>query len=99
MGSQKPENHSSNSYKAVTKPYGKVELSLNNVLLPDDKLTNTPSRQDGMSLELETSLRILGCELIQTAGILLKLPQVRTYLLYFQISRDFKRVLAPLDMS
>ncbi|BES88186.1 Cyclin, N-terminal domain [Nesidiocoris tenuis] len=76
MGSHRAENHTSTSYKQPVKPYGKVELSLNNVLLPEEKLVNTPSRQDGMSVELETDLRILGCELIQTAGILLKLPQV-----------------------
>ncbi|KAK9506158.1 hypothetical protein O3M35_008143 [Rhynocoris fuscipes] len=76
MGSQKPEINSSSVAKSTTKPYGKIELSLNNVLLPEDKLTNTPSRLDGMDPDTETDLRVLGCELIQTAGILLKLPQV-----------------------
>jgi len=33
---------------------------------------------DGLDFEIETDLRIWGCELIQTSGILLKLPQVRT---------------------
>uniref|UniRef100_A0A8C1CYD7 Cyclin L1a n=2 Tax=Cyprinus carpio TaxID=7962 RepID=A0A8C1CYD7_CYPCA len=32
--------------------------------------------QDGLDLYTETDLRILGCELIQSAGILLRLPQV-----------------------
>ncbi|XP_030810396.1 cyclin-L1 isoform X1 [Camarhynchus parvulus] len=32
--------------------------------------------QDGLDLQCETDLRILGCELIQAAGILLRLPQV-----------------------
>ncbi|XP_073978378.1 cyclin-L2 isoform X2 [Rhodnius prolixus] len=76
MGSQKPEVNSSSVTKSISKPYGKIELSLNNVLLPDDKLVNTPSRLDGMEPDTETDLRVLGCELIQTAGILLKLPQV-----------------------
>lgn len=77
MGSQKPENlNSNNSTRTLPKPYGNVELSLNNVLLPEEKLNPTPSKEDGMDAETETSLRILGCELIQTAGILLKLPQV-----------------------
>uniref|UniRef100_A0A667ZX91 Cyclin L1a n=1 Tax=Myripristis murdjan TaxID=586833 RepID=A0A667ZX91_9TELE len=31
---------------------------------------------DGLDLNTETDLRILGCELIQSAGILLRLPQV-----------------------
>lgn len=53
-----------------------VFLTLDNVLLPEEKLTPTPSMQDGLDTEIEQDLRILGCEFIQTAGILLKLPQV-----------------------
>jgi len=45
-------------------------------LLPPERLSPTPSSQDGLKTEDENDLRILGCELIQTAGILLKLPQV-----------------------
>ncbi|EFN86179.1 Cyclin-L2 [Harpegnathos saltator] len=58
------------------KPYGKIVLTLKNCLLSDKKLNSTPSYLDGLDAETETDLRILGCELIQTAGILLKLPQV-----------------------
>ena len=58
------------------KPYGKIVLTLQNCLLPEEKLNSTPSHLDGLDAETETDLRILGCELIQTAGILLKLPQV-----------------------
>ncbi|KAJ8675286.1 hypothetical protein QAD02_011072 [Eretmocerus hayati] len=58
------------------KPYGKILLTLQNCLLPDEKLSATPSSTDGLDAETETDLRILGCELIQTAGILLRLPQV-----------------------
>lgn len=65
-----------NSIKLSTKPYGKVTLTLKNQLLPDDKLSITPSQSDGLDSDTETDLRIYGCELIQTAGILLKLPQV-----------------------
>ena len=32
-------------------------------------------RADGISQEVETQLRIYGCELIQEGGILLRLPQ------------------------
>ncbi|KAL1465541.1 hypothetical protein WDU94_005099 [Cyamophila willieti] len=71
MGSHKPE-----SLKTPPKPYGKIALSLSNCLLPEDKLNPTPSMNDGLDPEVETDLRIIGCELIQTAGILLKLPQV-----------------------
>ncbi|KXJ74424.1 hypothetical protein RP20_CCG013728 [Aedes albopictus] len=57
--------------------YGKIVLTLENCLLPEPKLELTPSQADGLDRETEIDLRILGCELIQTAGILLKLPQVR----------------------
>uniref|UniRef100_A0A182QAE6 Cyclin-like domain-containing protein n=1 Tax=Anopheles farauti TaxID=69004 RepID=A0A182QAE6_9DIPT len=60
----------------LQRPYGKIVLTLENCLLPEAKLDQTPSQNDGLDRETETDLRILGCELIQTAGILLKLPQV-----------------------
>ncbi|XP_051176358.1 cyclin-L1 isoform X1 [Leptopilina boulardi] len=77
MGSK--ENSSSTTTKTTTvntKTYGKILLTLQNCLLPEEKLVSTPSHLDGLDAETETELRILGCELIQTAGILLKLPQV-----------------------
>jgi len=59
------------------KSYGRIVLTLENAILPTDKLeADTASQIDGLSREIEMDLRILGCELIQTAGILLKLPQV-----------------------
>lgn len=73
----KDEKNTINTSKNNGKPYGKVLLTLKNQLLPEEKLINTPSQTDGLSAEAETDLRIYGCELIQTAGILLKLPQVR----------------------
>lgn len=62
---------------ALVRNYGKIVLTLENCLLPVGKLEVTPSRLDGLDHDTETDLRILGCELIQTSGILLKLPQVR----------------------
>lgn len=62
--------------------YGKIILSLENAILGKEKLIKTPSESDGLTRQIEIDLRILGCELIQTAGILLKLPQVSV-----QISR------------
>ncbi|XP_055523974.1 cyclin-L1 [Wyeomyia smithii] len=56
--------------------YGKIVLTLENCLLPETKFDLTPSQADGLERDTEVDLRILGCELIQTAGILLKLPQV-----------------------
>ena len=58
---------------------GKIILTLENAILSKEKLENaTVSQEDGLSRITELDLRILGCELIQTAGILLKLPQVST---------------------
>lgn len=63
--------------ETLKRNYGKIVLTLENALLPSEKLeTHTVSQKDGLSTEIETDLRVLGCELIQTAGILLKLPQV-----------------------
>lgn len=63
--------------ETLKRTYGKIVLMLENATLSSEKLeTKTVSQQDGLSQETEMDLRILGCELIQTAGILLKLPQV-----------------------
>ncbi|XP_014666909.1 PREDICTED: cyclin-L1-like [Priapulus caudatus] len=68
--SEKPTN-------AVTeRKYGHIIITLENSLVPPEKIECTPSAQDGLDSATEMELRILGCELIQTAGILLKLPQV-----------------------
>ena len=58
--------------------YGKVVLTLSNVLLPLEKLypNPTPSTSEGLPWDVEYDLRLIGCELIQTACLLLKLPQV-----------------------
>ena len=61
---------------APKREYARIVLTLENVLVPTEKLSPTPSMLDGLDNETEMDLRILGCELIQTAGILLKLPQV-----------------------
>ncbi|EDL81328.1 cyclin L2, isoform CRA_a [Rattus norvegicus] len=53
-----------------------VLITLENCLLPDDKLRFTPSMSSGLDIDTETGLRVVGCELIQAAGILLRLPQV-----------------------
>lgn len=77
MGTPKQENNNVIQVtNSVKKPYGKIVLTLKNCLLPEEKLSPTPSQIDGLDQETEVDLRVLGCELIQTAGILLKLPQV-----------------------
>lgn len=76
MGTPKKETTNHIQAKNGVDTYGKVVLTLKNCLLPEEKLSPTPSQVDGLDAETETDLRILGCELMQTAGILLKLPQV-----------------------
>ncbi|XP_015261685.1 PREDICTED: cyclin-L2 isoform X2 [Gekko japonicus] len=56
--------------------YSGVLITLENCLLSDDALRFTPSMGSGLEAETEGQLRITGCELIQAAGILLRLPQV-----------------------
>lgn len=57
--------------------YGKVVLTLSTVFLPPEKLypNPTPSTLEGLPWDVEYDLRLIGCELIQTACLLLKLPQ------------------------
>ncbi|MCI4377781.1 hypothetical protein PGIGA_G00207110 [Pangasianodon gigas] len=56
--------------------YSGVLLAIDSSLVPEERRSETPSMRDGLELHTETELRILGCELIQSAGILLRLPQV-----------------------
>merc|ERR1719462_759189 len=56
--------------------FSRVVLTITNSVLPLDKLTATPSSVHGMTPETEVDLRNTGCDLIQTAGKLLRLPQV-----------------------
>lgn len=70
----------------TTRDFSRVILTLETVLVPEDKLSPSPSLQDGLDSETEMDLRILGCELIQSSGVLLKLPQVRRH---FEIFNNF----------
>ncbi|XP_066462904.1 cyclin-L2 isoform X4 [Eleutherodactylus coqui] len=58
------------------KIYSGVLINLENCLISEEKCALTPSVGDGLDGETETDLRSVGCELIQSAGILLRLPQV-----------------------
>ena len=53
-----------------------LKISLSMELLPKEKLYPTPSMQDQLLFADEFDLRLIGCELIQTSGRLLRLPQV-----------------------
>lgn len=92
MGSQKNDNATSTitTETKLTPVYGKIILSLENCLLALEKLEKSPSVVDGLDPETEYDLRILGCELIQTAGILLRLPQVRIRVILHNIESFFK---------
>ncbi|CAB4399703.1 unnamed protein product [Rhizophagus irregularis] len=52
------------------------KLSLQNAILTYEQLETTPSKKDNIPEELEDELRRLGCDFIQSAGIVLRLPQV-----------------------
>ena len=74
---QSPASVAGPATAEVPRPqFGKIRLDIWNSVLPRDKLNPTPSQKDGLSEELEIQIRSLGCELIQLAGKLLKLPQV-----------------------
>ena len=57
--------------------YGRILLDISNSVLPRDKLAETPSSKDGLPTESELQIRSLACDLLQIAGKLLKIPQVR----------------------
>lgn len=61
------------AHKKTAKMAGDSHLKIEEFLVPDHILLNSPSRSDGVDEETENELRIFGCELIQEAGILLKL--------------------------
>jgi len=71
-----PPSMSGDSSQQTQEKWGPVVLTISNSVLPLDKLSPTPSALDGMTQAVEDDLRNLGCNLIQTAGKLLRLPQV-----------------------
>lgn len=56
--------------------FGRITINLENCKIPFERLHMTPSMKEGLPPRTEYNLRILGCELLQHAGVLLKLPQV-----------------------
>ena len=49
--------------------------SLSNPLITVDQLSSSSSQLDGVSPDIESSVRLAGALLTQAAGILLRLPQ------------------------
>ncbi|KAL2634673.1 hypothetical protein R1flu_006152 [Riccia fluitans] len=52
-----------------------IYTALDTFYLSNEQIKNSPSRKDGVDEETEDTLRLYGCDMIQEAGILLKLPQ------------------------
>ncbi len=50
-------------------------LSLSNPLSTPEQLSKSSSQLDGVTADLESSIRFAGAQLTQAAGILLRLPQ------------------------
>ena len=84
MASADVKNSPSSNSQGVAsvRSYGHIRLDISNSVLPLDKLSPTPSAKDGLSEEIEMQIRSLGCDLIQIAGKLLKLPQVSYLVLH-----------------
>ncbi|KAJ0407431.1 hypothetical protein P43SY_004972 [Pythium insidiosum] len=61
------------------------------VLLPEEILALSPSKQDGVSEDVERDHRFWGCELIEEAGVLLRLPQVVMVTAQTMLHRFFYR--------
>ena len=75
------------------KDYHSVDIQLQNVIFPKERLENTPSMEEGLDEETEYELRNMGAELIQKAGIYLRLPQVAiaTAQVIFQVKESKSR--------
>jgi hypothetical protein len=52
---------------------GMTALALQNALVTNEQLAESPSKRDGVPEETEKIVLSFGCELIQSAGIMLKL--------------------------
>ena len=85
-----PVTPSINSNMASKEQFGHIKLDISNSVLPYAKLVTTPSSNDGIPEDTEHQIRSLGCELIQLAGKLLKLPQVRIHEFIVYICGVFK---------
>ncbi|BFI10117.1 cyclin L [Marchantia polymorpha subsp. ruderalis] len=52
-----------------------IYTALDTFYLTNEQIQNSPSRKEGVDEETEASLRLYGCDMIQEAGIFLRLPQ------------------------
>lgn len=72
-------NTTSSSTTAMTSTQASIKVTLQVPLMKPEQLYPTPSMKDFVPYDVEFDLRLTGCELIQTSGRLLKLPQVRGF--------------------
>ncbi|VDD85663.1 unnamed protein product [Enterobius vermicularis] len=78
---KKPKVELKASSFGLKRQYSTINISADKWLLTLDpesvkKLESPPSLTDGLDIETEKDLRYLGCEIIQSGAILLRLPQV-----------------------
>lgn len=77
-----------------------IYATLNDFYLSDEQLQNSPSRQDGVDEATENQLRQFGCDLIQEAGVLLRLPQAVMATAQILLQRFYcKKSLRKLDVK
>jgi hypothetical protein len=69
--------NTSNSMQKAISSIESLKVNLVIPLMSPDKLYPTPSMKDNLPFDVEFDLRLTGCQLIQTAGRLLKFPQVK----------------------
>jgi len=90
LSTMAPSGASNGQQESKETPQVNFKISLEVPLMTPDRLYPTPSMKDNLPFEVEFDLRLMGCELIQTAGRLLKLPQVSSlfchiYFIWFDL--------------
>lgn len=77
-----------------------VSEAVDDFYLSAEALATSPSRADGVDAATETQLRRYGCDAIQEAGILLRLPQVVCATAQVLLHRFYcKRSLTQFDVK
>ena len=77
-----------------------IFASVDNFYLTDEELAASPSRADGVAAAAEEGLRHYGCDVIQEAGVLLRLPQAVMATAQVLLHRFYcKRSLAKFDVK
>jgi hypothetical protein len=87
--------------QAIAVPWSIQKVSLEIPLMKPEQLYPTPSMSDNLSYDVEFDLRLIGCELIQTGGRLLKLSQVntQTHFFFFFFPKIIQIFFSPIDRN